>query len=264
MGASRIDYVSHSWGPWRGCTPVSPGCGRCYAARDMARYGKDFTTVVRASHATFYGPLSLTKYPPGSWVFVCPWSDFWHAAADPWRAEATDIIRVRQDVVFVIPTKRPERIEGHTDNGPLDNVIVLATTEDQERADLRIPPLLRAVQAFGFRTGVSVEPCLGPVGLNLGEPLDDDDDSAVGFSPCGYRDRRHQHLIGSGPCQRVDWVICGCESGPGARPMDVAWARALRDQCQAANVPFFLKQMQVNGKLVKMPKLDGRSWGERP
>jgi protein gp37 len=63
---------------------------------------------------------------------------------------------------------------------------------------------------------------------------------------------------------KLSWVICGGESGPNARPMHPDWARSLRDQCQVENVPFFLKQMQVNGKLVKMPELDGRVWDEFP
>lgn len=62
----------------------------------------------------------------------------------------------------------------------------------------------------------------------------------------------------------IDWLICGCESGPGRRPTDPDWIRALRDQCVNAGVPFFLKQMEVDGKLVKMPELDGRVWDQMP
>ena len=61
-----------------------------------------------------------------------------------------------------------------------------------------------------------------------------------------------------------DWVIAGCESGPRRRPAKIEWLRSLRDQCVAAGVPFFLKQMEVNGKVVKMPMLDGREWKEFP
>ena len=62
----------------------------------------------------------------------------------------------------------------------------------------------------------------------------------------------------------LDWVIAGCESGPGARSMDLDWARSLRDQCQAAGVPFFFKQAKIDGKLVKMPLIDGKIWDEIP
>jgi protein gp37 len=62
----------------------------------------------------------------------------------------------------------------------------------------------------------------------------------------------------------LDWVIMGCESGPNRRPMDIEWARSMRDQCQAANVPFFLKQMEIDGKVVKMPALDGVVYDQYP
>jgi len=62
----------------------------------------------------------------------------------------------------------------------------------------------------------------------------------------------------------LDWVICGAESGYNARPMQINWARNLKDQCGEANVYFFLKQMNVDGKLVKMPELDGHKWNEYP
>jgi protein gp37 len=62
----------------------------------------------------------------------------------------------------------------------------------------------------------------------------------------------------------IDWAICGCESGPHARPMQLDWARSLRDQCVTAGVPFFLKQAKVDGKFTKMPALDGKVWDEMP
>ncbi len=62
----------------------------------------------------------------------------------------------------------------------------------------------------------------------------------------------------------IDWVICGCESGTGARSMDSDWARSLRDQCVYMGIPFFLKQRKINGKLVKMPELNGQIWDEMP
>ena len=62
----------------------------------------------------------------------------------------------------------------------------------------------------------------------------------------------------------MDWVICGCESGPGARPFEMNWARDLRDQCQDAGVPFFFKQGREGGRLVKMPELDGVVWNQYP
>jgi protein gp37 len=61
----------------------------------------------------------------------------------------------------------------------------------------------------------------------------------------------------------LHWIICGCESGPNARPMDLDWARDLRDQCQAAGVPFFLKQAMIM-EVGENAKLDGKIWDEYP
>jgi protein gp37 len=75
--------------------------------------------------------------------------------------------------------------------------------------------------------------------------------------------------VGNYPLSRgvesnVSWVICGAESGQGARPFDMEWARDLKDQCQKANVPFFFKQGRIGDKLVKMPELDGQIWKQYP
>lgn len=114
---------------------------------------------------------------------------------------------------------------------PLVNAHLGTSVEDQKRADERIKHLLRCPAAVRF---LSVEPLLGPVDLNVSrtvgagaEEITADDD-ALG-PPLGGVDG-------------IDWVIVGGESGPGARPMHPDWARALRDQCQAAGVPFFFKQ----------------------
>ena len=92
---------------------------------------------------------------------------------------------------------------------------------------------------------VSVEPMLGPI--NFG--------NVPGFNKCG---QAGVDLV------KNFWVICGCESGPGAREMDPSWARSLKDQCVTAGVPFFFKQAKVAGKMVKMPKIDGRIWDQYP
>ena len=62
----------------------------------------------------------------------------------------------------------------------------------------------------------------------------------------------------------IDWVICGCESGPGARPMRLSWANLLLDQCRNNLTPFFFKQAVIDCELTKMPKLLGKVWGQYP
>lgn len=141
---------------------------------------------------------------------------------------------------------------------PLPNVWLGCTAENQEQTDKRIPILLATPAAKRF---VSVEPMLERVQLAYTDTGED-------MSPSERREWGLPATIlqpfGSPPGTKLDWVICGCESGPGARPMDIAWVRDLRDQCVAAGTPFFLKQMMVDGKLTKMPALDGRVWDQRP
>jgi len=150
---------------------------------------------------------------------------------------------------FMLLTKRPwnalrfcrdAELLSHRINGARwpENVWLGVTAENQRRADERIPILFQIPAAVRF---ASIEPMLGPVDLLL-------------------------------PLKRkaIDWVIAGCESGPGRRRAEYQWFRDLRDQCVAANVPFFLKQMDGqdggwnSGKLEKMPELDGQVWDQYP
>jgi len=124
---------------------------------------------------------------------------------------------------------------------PPPNVWLGTTVEDQRRADERIPHLLACPAAVRF---VSCEPLIGPVDLN----------KSIGGTKWigGQRGCAGMHQHGNAPdphhhhddrCRDgLDWVICGGESGPNARPMHPEWARSLRDQCQAAGVPFHFKQ----------------------
>lgn len=128
-----------------------------------------------------------------------------------------------------------------------DNVWMGVSVEDQATANDRIPLLLRTKASHRF---VSYEPALGP--MRMLEQDFSDYGQGPGWLIAGN--------MANGP--EVDWIIAGCESGPRRRPANVDWFRSVRDQCQAAGKPFFLKQMDVDGKLVKMPKLDGRVWDQ--
>jgi len=106
------------------------------------------------------------------------------------------------------------------------------TAENQRCADERIPWLLQTPAAVRF---VSVEPCLEPVDVAALKDGSADVNALTGerqMAPFAYAD--------GGP--RLSWIICGAETGPGARPMDLQWARDLRDQCRAAGIPFFWKR----------------------
>ncbi|RMG02286.1 MAG: DUF5131 family protein [Nitrospirae bacterium] len=171
--------------------------------------------------------------------------------------------------IFLILTKRPERVLNIlTSKAVIDNikfyqkalshVWIGVTAENQEQADKRIPLLLQLPAAKRF---VSIEPMLGPVNL-VDIPIKL---NGVWTGPMGIvmSIRTGKYISNGHGKSLIDWVICGCETGPKRRPTNIEWIRDLRDQCQAG-VPFFLKQMDVNGKIVKAPELDGRQWLEVP
>ena len=135
--------------------------------------------------------------------------------------------------LFLILTKRPEKmLDIFKPTSGLPNMWIGVSVENQKQADARIPILLQIPAAKCF---VSIEPMLGPIRL--------------------------QHY---GTGTSIDWVICGGESGPGARPMHPDWPRSIRDQCQSAGVPFFFKQWGGINKKTAGRLLDGQEWNERP
>lgn len=120
----------------------------------------------------------------------------------------------------------------HAPSWPLPNVWIGVSVENQAAADERIPELLRTPAAVRW---LSCEPLIGPVEIRGGRDGCGDCDPCIGGHPCGPHINVLHH-------DGIAWVVAGCESGPGARPCDVAWMRSLRDQCAAAGVPYFLKQ----------------------
>lgn len=221
---SKIPWTDNTWNPWRGCSKVSAGCDNCYMERGMKRFGQDSTKIHMASSVTFFAPVAKTrlkqwKWPDGSFVFTCSWSDFFHPGVDPiYRQRCWEMIAKRPGLTFQILTKRPELV---VDCLPPDwgdgysNVWIGVTAENYKMADKRVPILAQipAVKRF-----VSIEPMLSPVFYN-------------GVPDC------------------VDWVIVGGETGPGARRIHPEWVRALRDRCFAACVPLFVKQV-IPGKPI--------------
>lgn len=253
---SGISWTDSTWNPIIGCRKVSRGCTNCYAERWVEdRMGRKFTDIVRARNSTFiaplkWGPLEERTWPgfPTRRVFTCSLSDFFIEEMDTWRDQAWDIIR-KTPHVYQILTKRPERIP-HTlpsdwgDGWP--NVWLGTSVEDQKYAEIRIPQLVAVPARVHF---LSCEPLLGPI---------DFDTVDLGYDPILRREMKDDGWL-----EHVEWVICGGESGPGFRPMDLDWARSIRDQCVAADVPFFFKQS--SGPRSEMnPVLDRCEWRQFP
>lgn len=297
MGKSKIEWTDRVWNPITGCTKISPGCANCYAERMSKRlagrcgYDKDEPFKVTLHRDRLHEPMRWTK---PSKVFVCSMSDLFHDDVPfSFLDELFGVMVAARKHTFLVLTKRPERMyeymmtcqRGADDTGykfPWEHIWLGVTAENQEQADKRIPVLLQIPAAVRF---VSVEPMLGPVDMTRAMYGPDPE----GMSWFGFTD-------GIGYEAGIQWVICGGESGPGARPMHPDWARGLRDQCLTAGVPYFFKQwgqycypeqmtrdtyQQVDmghnlagnsdynkpwsvGKKAAGRLLDGREWNEMP
>lgn len=254
---SKIEWTHHTFNPWIGCTKVSPGCDHCYAAAWDARWGNGWGPHQRrrTSAANWRKPLAWDRDAAEAGirarVFCASLADVFDndgAITSGWRGDLWHLIHRTPNLDWLLLTKRPQNLARYLcpdEYGDLPiwgygwpNVWLGTTVENQTEADRRIPHLLATPAAVRF---VSAEPLLGPVDLERAW-LERSD----GIFPMGAA----SNLFG------LDWVIVGGESGPGARPMHEGWARSLRDQCQAAGVAFFMKQMGGKRKAA-MPPIPG-------
>ena len=251
MATTNIEWVrnhdgtrGNTWNPVTGCTPISQGCAHCYAAR-MAkrlagRYGYPADEPFRVTlHADRLQEPLRWKKPRR--VFVASMGDLFHDAVP---FDFIDRVWSRfydcPQHTFLVLTKRPARmrqwlVDELHDWRPLPNVWLGVTAENQVRADERVPVLLDTPAAVRF---VSIEPLLERV-----DPRDLPLDSKTYVNALTGRQRYAGAISGfsSSTGTHLSWIIAGGETGPGARPMHPDWARALRDQCQNAGVPFFFK-----------------------
>ena len=294
MPKTKIEWTEYSWNPVTGCTPISEGCQNCYARRMANRlrgrcgYPADEPFKVTLHKDRLEEPLRWKK--PRR-VFVCSMGDLFHEDVHRWmRFEVMDIILQAKQHTFLILTKRPANMKeffewyyskaGRTIE-TIKNLWLGVTAENQQRADERIPILLQIPAAVRF---ISVEPMLGPVDLLSNDYLG-------GCINCEVCLDNPETCINCAQDRKIDWVICGGETGPGARPMHPDWVRNLRNQCQEAGVPFFFKQhgewlhktqgidfheghkyyvwpdesMSFRvGKKAAGRLLDGRTWDEMP
>ena len=156
--------------------------------------------------------------------------------------------------IYLILTKRPERMHKFIrniedwDSSEAPHIWLGVTAENQQRADERIPILLQTPAAVRF---ISIEPCLGPVDLSY-------------YLPKNPKKNCPENILPYYNSHGLNWVICGSETGPLARPMKEEWVKNIKDQCVGADVPFFYKQKIVNGQKVALPELEGKQWAEFP
>jgi len=247
MQNSKIEWTDHTFNPWHGCIEVSPGCTNCYARTLSHRYGHDVwgpakTTGRRMMSENYWRqPLrwneAAKKAGTRARVFCASMADVFedHPQVVNARMQLFNLIDATPYLDWLLLTKRPENIARMMGADVPENIWLGTSCEDQKRADERIPHLLKVPARVRF---LSCEPLLGPVDLSpwliccpsCGAPRAD-----TSYAGCQYCDAYPE-------VRGVSWVICGGESGPGARPMHPDWSRSLRDQCQAAGVAFFFKQ----------------------
>ncbi len=276
---TKIEWTDATWNPITGCSVVSAGCTNCYAMRLAGTRLRDHPSREGLTNDSKAGPVwngqvRLNEQwldQPMRWlkprrIFVCAHGDLFHEnVPDEWIDRVFAVMALSPHHTFQVLTKRPERMREYMTRAAPSRMIDLAITsrrlgatlltcddvrratwhlpnvwlgvsvESQAMADERIPLLLDTPAAIRW---ISAEPLLGLVDLTSlcdgfmfidatrGVWLhDDDEDSISAFEK-----------------PKLDWVVAGGESGPGARPMHPNWARALRDQCSAAGVPFHFKQ----------------------
>lgn len=262
---SKIEWTDHTFNPWEGCQKVAPECDHCYAeARD-----------VRFTGGTHWGPKAPRRRTsvqnwnkPRRWntqadafiathgrrqrVFCASLADVFDNAVDPaWRADLWALIRECDRLDWLLLTKRPQNIAKMLppDWGDGWRHVWLGTSAGtQKTAEQNIPHLLATP---AMRRFVSCEPQLGPVDLtrldmlNIFRVIRDVEDPYLPknfFNALTGQSDIHPIHNAEPNWGKLDWVICGGESGPNARPMHPTWAKSLRDQCQSAGTAFFFKQ----------------------
>lgn len=272
---TKIEWTDETWNPITGCTPISEGCQNCYAKRMANRlrgrcgYQEDEPFRVTAHRDKLDMP---ERWKKPRMVFVCSMGDLFHDMVTNYEIHTIwDVMKACPQHIFMVLTKRPERMREALkmiyskermgwSMGFWNHVWLGVTCENQQRADERIPILLQIPAAVRF---VSCEPMLGPIDLKEIEvPAKYDELNRSGHYPSKFNaltteyDDVHYHQ----PPASLNWVICGGETGHGARPMHPDWARSLREQCQDAGVPFFFKKHGNN----KDRLLDGQIWEQWP
>ena len=265
--ASKIEWTETTWNPVTGCDRISSGCDRCYAltlakrlkAMGSQKYQADGDP--RTSGPGFAVTVHEDTVPePLRWrkprvVFVNSMSDLFHARVpDAFIASVFAVMAVTPQHTYQVLTKRPRRMRA-----------LLAS-------DAFCSQVGAAVGALGLGTAADRAPLPWPApNVWLGTSIENDDYTwradCLRQVPAAVRFLSLEPLLGPLPSLSLDgigWVIAGGESGPGCRPLDLAWVRNIRDRCASQDAAFFFKQ--VGGPTPKAGgrQLDGRTWDEYP
>jgi len=282
MNGTKIQWCDDTFNPWIGCTKVSDGCKLCYAERRDKRFIKGQAEAphwgagaprVLTSDANWKEPLKWNKEALASGtrrrVFCASLADVFDPEVPTgWRQRLLALIDATPNLDWLLLTKRPQWIPTLMDEAMsgnfepdktfavhMPNVWLGTTVENQDVSVPRIRALLDINAKVRF---LSCEPLLGPLDLQAlqlvpGYPL-------FRFWPLtgAYIDEGMDEPYTRPNAQRINWVIAGGESGPGCRAAEEQWFVSLRNQCAAAKVPFFMKQMgghpNKRGALEDLPE----------
>lgn len=246
---THIEWTNATWNPTTGCTRVSAGCDHCYAAVLASGRLRDAYLSRAPARDTLTNrrdPFAIRLWPerldyPLRWreprrIFVNSMSDLFHAEiAEDFQRQVFQVMLKADHHFYQVLTKRPSRAQRFVrrnadlfDAGLVPAHIWIGVSVESEDVLYRVDQLREVPAEIRF---LSCEPLLGPLDLNL---------------------------------DSIDWVIVGGESGIDHRPLNLDWARCVRDQCVTAGVPFFFKQ--VGGRTPKAGGrvLDGRTWDDYP
>ena len=258
MQKTKINYLTHTWNPTHGCSPIATGCLNCWAETMSKRlagqgvkgYSKDEPFKVVCCPEKLNEPLKKKK---PSRIGVSFMGDLFHKNITRkmfhYIDDIFEIMAAAKQHIFFILTKRPDEmlrwyqltnILGGGDY--YKNIWLGVSVSTQEDADRLIPILLQIPAAVRF---VSAEPMLEPVDLKLHD----------------YCVSGNHHSVRR---TFLDWIIIGCESSPKRRPCKTEWIENLAQQCEVAGVPCFIKQAEINGKVISMPEINGRVWNQYP
>jgi protein gp37 len=248
---SKITWTDSTWNPIVGCSKCSPGCDNCYAERmakrlkamDKSKYCNVIGANGKWNGKTTFVLDAISK--PLSWkkprkIFVCSMSDLFHESVNVcWIIAVFVMIKRCPQHTFQILTKRPDRalkfFQEHPFNDGLPNVWFGVTVCNQDEANKKIPVLLEIDAVVRF---LSIEPMLGLIDLYRG----------------GFSFLEKSKSPSGKSYQKIDWVICGGETGPEARPVHPDWILKIKNQCITTDVPFFFKQWGEYSPTVEWAK----------
>jgi protein gp37 len=234
---SSIEWTDATWNPVTGCTKITVGCDNCYAERFSERFRGTVGHPFEHGFDLLLRPERLNQ--PRDWrrprmIFVNSMSDLFHKEVPfEFIDRVFDTMEEADWHTYQVLTKRSSRmrdfLRSRYSAGATPAHIWCGVSIEDASATARLRHLRQAPAVTRF---LSIEPLLGPIG-----PID---------------------LSG------ISWVIVGGESGPGARKIDAAWVREVRDQCVAQGVAFFFKQWGGFRPKSGGRELDGREWNEFP